>query len=62
MTDPLRELRLKRAGIKKTIDPSLLEPDWKKECSNCGEKPVVPATGMCGPCTFGEFETCDGKW
>ena len=37
-------------------------PDWKRKCSVCGEKPVVPETGMCGPCTFGEAETAGGNW
>jgi hypothetical protein len=38
------------------------EPDWTKACSVCGETPVVPATGMCGPCTFGEADTAGGNW
>lgn len=40
----------------------LAEPDWNSSCDNCGAKPVVPETGMCGPCTFGEAETIDGNW
>lgn len=42
-------------------DPRI-EPDWTHQCENCGATPVVPLTGMCGPCTFGEAETADGKW
>lgn len=38
------------------------EPDWSSTCDNCGESPVVPCTGMCGPCTFGEAETAGGNW
>jgi hypothetical protein len=38
------------------------EPDWTKKCEVCGETPVVPKTGMCGPCTFGEAETVGGNW
>lgn len=38
------------------------EPDWEGECENCGASPVVPETGMCGPCTFGEAETVNGNW
>ena len=38
------------------------EPDWEGECEVCGASPVVPITGMCGPCTFGEAETIGGNW
>lgn len=38
------------------------EPDWSKECEICGATPVVPITGMCGPCTWGEAETANGNW
>jgi hypothetical protein len=31
-------------------------------CSVCGQSPVVAATGMCGPCTFGEAGTAGGDW
>jgi len=37
-------------------------PDWSRECNNCGESPIVPITGLCGPCTFGEAETIGGNW
>lgn len=37
-------------------------PDWSKTCESCGATPVVPATGMCGPCTFGEADTAGGNW
>ena len=37
-------------------------PDWSRKCVVCGEKPVVRATGLCGPCTFGEAETAGGNW
>lgn len=45
-----------------TADQADTEPDWSNECENCGAKPIVPATGMCGPCTFGEADTADGNW
>jgi hypothetical protein len=38
------------------------EPDWSRTCEVCGARPVVPSTGMCGPCTFGEIETAGGNW
>lgn len=38
------------------------EPNWKRKCENCGASPVLPLTGMCGPCTFGEAETIGGNW
>jgi hypothetical protein len=37
------------------------EPDWTKRCQ-CGDTPIVPHTGLCGPCTFGEAETYGGNW
>jgi hypothetical protein len=37
-------------------------PDWTKECEVCGQTPIVPLTGMCGPCTFGEADTAGGNW
>jgi hypothetical protein len=37
-------------------------PDWSRRCEVCGQSPVVPITGMCGPCTFGEAETVGGRW
>lgn len=36
--------------------------DWKRKCEVCGQRPVVKATGLCGPCTFGEAETQGGNW
>lgn len=36
--------------------------DWTRGCSNCGATPVVNATGLCGPCTFGEAATAGGNW
>lgn len=39
-----------------------VEPDWSKPCEACGAKPVLPLTGLCGPCTFGEADTSGGNW
>ena len=38
------------------------EPDWTRKCEVCGEVPIMPATGMCGPCTFGDADTAGGNW
>jgi hypothetical protein len=38
------------------------DPDWSRTCKVCEARPVVPSTGMCGPCTFGEAETAGGNW
>ena len=46
---------------RKNRDPDT-DPDWTGSCENCGESPIVPATGMCGPCTFGEADTAGGNW
>jgi hypothetical protein len=43
-------------------DPGATAPDWSGKCENCGASPIVPVTGMCGPCTFGEAETVGGNW
>jgi hypothetical protein len=40
----------------------MTKPDYTRDCIVCGATPVVPVTGMCGPCTFGEAETADGNW
>lgn len=37
-------------------------PDWGGKCDVCGASPTVPATGMCGPCTFGDSSTVGGNW
>jgi hypothetical protein len=37
-------------------------PDWSGACDNCGASPVVPFSGLCGPCTFGEADTIGGNW
>lgn len=46
----------------KKIPREKIEPDWTTGCASCGAKPVVPITGLCGPCTFGEAETSGGNW
>lgn len=38
------------------------DPDWSKQCDVCGQTPIVPLTGLCGPCTFGEADTVGGNW
>ena len=45
-----------------TLHDADTEPDWEGECENCGEKPIVPITGLCGPCTWGEADTIGGNW
>lgn len=50
---------------KYTVEPvprEQIEPDWSKNCKNCGATPVVPLFGLCGPCTFGEADTAGGNW
>lgn len=42
-------------------DPRI-KPDWKRACDVCGERPIMPITGMCGPCTTGESDTIGGNW
>ena len=51
-----------KTAMKKERERIGAEPDWTGECENCGASPIVPATGMCGPCTFGEADTIGGNW
>lgn len=37
-------------------------PDWQGKCHNCGSSPVVPVSGLCGPCHFGKAATVGGGW
>jgi hypothetical protein len=37
-------------------------PNWNATCDNCGQKPVVPTSGLCGPCHFGTHEAVNGGW
>jgi hypothetical protein len=46
----------------KPMKPIETEPDYGHCCEVCGSSPVVPMTGMCGPCTFGEAGTAVGNW
>jgi hypothetical protein len=36
--------------------------DHTRKCEVCGDTPVVNATGLCGPHTFGESATMGGNW
>lgn len=47
---------------RQSVDPAEMEPDWEGECEVCGASPIIPLTGMCGPCTFGEADTIGGNW
>lgn len=55
------EEKMKKETKKAERDPET-EPDWTGTCENCGQSPIVPLTGMCGPCTFGEADTIGGNW
>lgn len=56
-------------GCLQSTKPKLLKnkksdtaPDWSRKCTVCGQAPVFPFTGMCGPCIFGEADTAFGDW
>lgn len=37
--------------------------DFKHVCINCGQRPTIDKTGLCGPCCFGEAESMyDWLW
>lgn len=44
------------------LHDSDMKPDWSNTCDTCGEAPIVPITGLCGPCTWGEAATRGGNW
>lgn len=56
------EKRVAFAPAEQDGEDDAFEADWSCECEVCGAVPVVKATGMCGPCTFGEAETIGGNW
>ena len=39
-----------------------VRPCWREDCENCGLSPIVPMTGLCGLCTFGDADTIAGEW
>lgn len=49
-----------RKGV--PVNPPGSDPDWSGKCQVCGASPIMPLTGMCGPCTFGEAETAGENW
>lgn len=61
MTRTERDDYEKRRVVLKEDDPRVT-PDWSHRCEVCGARPILPLTGMCGPCTFGEAETAGGEW
>ena len=46
----------------KEVQSEETKPDWSGKCDVCGMSPIVPLTGLCGPCTFGEADTIMGNW
>ena len=52
--------RRRRRAQRATDDQ--MRPDWTHKCEVCGAVPIVPLTGMCGPCTWGEADTVAGGW
>lgn len=59
-TDGGREFKIKKGDPK--IKAKDIDPDWSGKCEICSQSPIVPITGMCGPCTWGESETTGGNW
>jgi len=54
--------RLATAERKNNLPKGSLQPNYTKGCLVCGATPIMLATGMCGPCSFGEAETAGGNW
>ena len=58
-----QSLGMSQRSVKNTKSKSTgFEPDWLETCDACDSSPVVPSTGLCGPCTFGEADTAGGNW
>lgn len=45
-----------------TSDDPECKPDWEGRCLVCGASPIMPITGMCGPCSTGDSTTAGGEW
>ena len=37
-------------------------PDWTQTCDNCGQKPTVPISGLCGCCHLGTADAVNRGW
>lgn len=57
-----KKSKIERVVINDSQNDERTKPDHTKTCEVCGASPIVPITGMCGPCTFGESETAVGNW
>jgi hypothetical protein len=40
----------------------MMTPDRTRTCLNCHQTPVVPVSGLCGPCHFGQAAAVNGGW
>lgn len=54
--DELRSAREELEGLEG------LRPFYGFGCSICEAAPIVPDTGLCGPCTWGESRMRNGCW
>ena len=59
---PMTTIQAGSPAQNKELTEKESSPDWSRKCEICGQSPIVPITGMCGPCTFGEAETDGGNW
>lgn len=43
---------------------AMFQPDWEHKCKVCelALEPVVPMSGLCGPCHFGTAQALGGDW
>lgn len=57
-----RAKKKKEKNAEREAKAEQTRPDWSGKCLMCDGSPIVPLTGMCGPCTFGEAETIGGNW
>jgi hypothetical protein len=64
--EALKEQARRAAGWRPDVEVEMatadVAPDWSSTCEVCGGTPVMPVTGLCGPCTTGEAETIGGDW
>lgn len=62
MIPKIEPLKLPATARERTLTLDDVRPDYTRECTACQAKPVVPVTGLCGVCTWGDPACAGGNW
>lgn len=54
--------RANKQRERSAADEAEFAKNFDVPCANCGQKPTVGNTELCGPCCFGEADTAGGNW